>query len=96
MITEVAILNIRKNESNDFENSFYDAQEIISKMKGYVGHELQKCVEQKDKYILIVRWSSIEDHTEGFRKSVEYHKWKEMLHHFYDPFPIVEHYNKIF
>ncbi len=63
-------------------------------MKGYIGHELQKCIEKENKYILIVRWNTIEDHTEGFRKSEAYKEWKRLLHHFYDPFPVVEHYKK--
>lgn len=95
MITEIAFLYTRKNESKFFEKKFEKAKKIVSKMKGYIDHELQKCIEEENKYILIVRWNTIEDHTEGFRKSVEYNEWKRMLHHFYDPFPVVEHYQKI-
>lgn len=95
MITEFAVLYIKENESHLFENAFREAQKIISKMKGYIEHELQKCIEEKNKYILMVRWNTIEDHKEGFRKSEEYNEWKMMLHHFYDPFPVVEHYKKI-
>ncbi|TGV03568.1 antibiotic biosynthesis monooxygenase family protein [Flavivirga rizhaonensis] len=92
MILEVAILNIKKGLSVDFENSFQEAQNIISSMKGYISHELKKCVEQEDKYILLVNWETIEDHEIGFRKSNEYQTWKALLHHFYELFPIVEHY----
>jgi heme-degrading monooxygenase HmoA len=65
-------------------------------MKGYIQHELQKCMEEENKYLLIVRWKSLEDHTIGFRQSKEYKEWKSRLHHFYDPFPAVEHYKRIF
>lgn len=92
MILEVAILNIKKGFSVDYEKAFQEAQSIISSMKGYISHELKKCVEQEDKYILLVNWETIEDHEIGFRKSDEYQKWKALLHHFYEPFPIVEHY----
>ncbi|GAA3596832.1 antibiotic biosynthesis monooxygenase [Flavivirga abyssicola] len=92
MILEVAILNIKKGLSTDFEKAFSEAKNIISSMKGYISHELKKCVEQEDKYILLVNWETIEDHEVGFRKSNEYQKWKALLHHFYEPFPIVEHY----
>lgn len=92
MILEVAILNIKKGLSKDFEASFKKAESIISSKKGYVSHQLKKCIEQKDKYILLVNWETIEDHEIGFRKSDEYEQWKELLHHFYDPFPTVEHY----
>jgi heme-degrading monooxygenase HmoA len=96
MITEIALLRIRKNESGKFERAFGEAQRIISSMKGYLAHELQKCLEHEDKYLLIVRWEIVEDHTEGFRKSEGYQEWKNLLHHFYDPFPEVEHYTRIF
>jgi heme-degrading monooxygenase HmoA len=45
---------------------------------------------------LLVRWDTIEDHTVGFRQSLEYQQWKSLLHHFYDPFPMVEHYESVF
>jgi len=96
MITEIALLKIRENQSGEFEDSFGTAQKIISKMEGYMQHELQKCMEEENKYLLIVRWEKLENHTEGFRKNDEYLKWKELLHHYYDPFPTVEYYKKIY
>jgi heme-degrading monooxygenase HmoA len=96
MITEIALLKIREKESCEFEKSFSIAQKIIAGMEGYIEHELQKCIEEEDKYLLIVRWQKLENHTEGFRKSSEYIKWRELLHHYYDPFPTVEHYKKIY
>jgi heme-degrading monooxygenase HmoA len=95
MITEIALLHIKKDQGATFEQAFQKAQMIISSMQGYIEHELLKCVEEADKYLLIVRWETIKDHTEGFRNSEEYKEWKKLLHHFYDPFPEVEHYEKI-
>ena len=92
MILEVAILNIKKGQSKAFENAFEKAQAIIASMGGYLSHQLKKCMEQEDKYILLVNWKTIEDHEIGFRKSTKYQEWKSLLHHFYEPFPIVEHY----
>ena len=92
MILEVAILNIKKGFSRDFEINFEKAQTIISSMKGYISHQLKKCIEVENKYILLVNWETVEDHEVGFRKSSEYQEWKKLLHHFYEPFPTVEHY----
>ncbi len=92
MILEVAILNIKKGFSEEFEKAFGEAQAIISSMKGYLSHSLKKCMEDDDKYILLVNWETLEDHEVGFRKSDEYKEWKTLLHHFYEPFPIVQHY----
>jgi heme-degrading monooxygenase HmoA len=95
VILEVAILQVKPGLSEEFESNFRKASKIISSMKGYINHELQKCIEEQNKYILLVRWELLEDHTEGFRGSEEYLEWKSLLHHFYDPFPTVEHYENI-
>lgn len=92
MILEVATLNIKEGLSAEFEINFQKAEKIISSMKGYISHQLKKCVEQDDKYILLVNWETIEAHEIGFRQSEAYQEWKSLLHHFYEPFPVVEHY----
>jgi heme-degrading monooxygenase HmoA len=92
MILEIAILSVRAGEATDFESAFQRAQQIIASMPGYLSHELLQCLEVENRYVLLVRWRALEDHTEGFRKSDEYQEWKRLLHHFYDPFPTVEHY----
>lgn len=96
MILEVAILNVKVGETAAFETAFSQAQSIIARMPGYVEHELQKCVEKPNQYILLVRWQTLTDHTIGFRQSAEYQQWKALLHHFYEPFPTVEHYERVF
>ncbi|MCR8980761.1 antibiotic biosynthesis monooxygenase family protein [Brevibacillus laterosporus] len=79
----------------EFEKTFRIASEIISSMNGYISHELQRCMEVEGKFLLLVRWERLEDHTMGFRQSSEYQEWKELLHHFYHPFPTVEHFEKV-
>jgi len=95
MILEVAMLNINAGQSPAFEAAFKEASSIIASMPGYVRHELQKCLEVDDKYLLLVWWQTLEDHTVGFRGSDDYQRWKALLHHFYDPFPTVEHFTQI-
>jgi heme-degrading monooxygenase HmoA len=92
MVLEVAILNIKNGQTQAFEAAFSEAQDIISSMNGYISHGLKKCLENDHRYILLVEWQTLEDHTVGFRQSSEYQQWKALLHHFYDPFPTVEHY----
>lgn len=92
MILEVAVLDVKPGQTTEFERAFNEAQSIISSMAGYCSHELMQCLEIANRYILLVRWESVEAHTEGFRGSPEYQRWKELLHHFYDPFPEVHHY----
>jgi heme-degrading monooxygenase HmoA len=95
MILEIALLDVRPGQEADFEAAFAVAAPIIASMKGYHGHELQRCLERPSRYALLVRWATLEDHTVGFRGSPEYQEWRRLLHHFYDPFPTVEHYAEL-
>jgi heme-degrading monooxygenase HmoA len=72
MILEVAVLDIRAGLATDFEAAFRKAVPLISSMPGYISHELQKCVENPDRYILLVRWQTLANHTVGFRQSAAY------------------------
>lgn len=96
MILEVAMLDVKPNQETEFEAAFEKAQRIISSMDGYISHQLQKCIENESRYILLVNWKKLEDHTVGFRESNEYQEWRTLLHHFYNPLPIVEHYKSVY
>jgi heme-degrading monooxygenase HmoA len=91
----VAILDIKPGLAQEFEAAFATASGIIMAMPGYLSSELQHCWENENRYILLVRWQTLEDHTIGFRQSEQYQEWRSLLHHFYDPFPTVEHYTAI-
>jgi heme-degrading monooxygenase HmoA len=95
MILEVATLDVKPDQTAAFETAFVQAQAIISSMPGYMSHQLQKCLEKPNRYLLLVNWQTLEDHTEGFRGSPQYQEWKALLHHFYEPFPTVEHYTNL-
>ena len=95
MILEVAILNVKTGQETHFEAAFTTASSIIASMKGYKRHELRRCLEIANQYVLLVEWDTLEDHTIGFRGSEQYQEWRRLLHHFYDPFPTVEHYESI-
>lgn len=95
MVLEAAMLSIKPGMTEEFEDSFREASPLIASIDGYLGHELQRCLEDDCKYLLLVRWRSLEDHTEGFRESPQYQQWKALLHHYYSPFPAVEHFTSV-
>jgi heme-degrading monooxygenase HmoA len=95
VIQEVAILNVRAGCQTAFEAAFSQAAPIIAASPGYISHQLKRCLESRTRYLLLVNWRSLEDHTQGFRGSSAYQQWKALLHHFYDPFPTVEHYEAL-
>jgi heme-degrading monooxygenase HmoA len=96
VILEAASLDVLPGREIEFEAAFGEAQAIIASMPGYISHQLQRCLENQSRYLLLVNWQSLEDHTVGFRQSEQYQVWRELLHPFYDPFPTVEHYSAIY
>lgn len=96
VILEVAILDVKLSEEKEFEAAFHKAQAIISSMDGYIAHQLQNCIEKPNRYLLLVSWQTLEDHTVGFRQSPKYQAWRALLHHYYEPFPVVEHYKSVY
>ncbi|MBY6241742.1 antibiotic biosynthesis monooxygenase [Methylosinus sp. Sm6] len=91
-VLEAAMLDIRPGEECAFENAIRVALPLISATPGFVSMEIRRCIETSSRYLLLVTWEKLEDHTIGFRQSDRYAEWKALLHHFYDPFPVVEHY----
>ncbi|WP_207485122.1 antibiotic biosynthesis monooxygenase family protein [Arenibaculum pallidiluteum] len=93
MILEIAILQVVPGREAAFEAAFAEARPLIARQKGHVRNALLRSVESRPgRYLLQVWWETLTDHTEGFRGSADYQEWKRLLHHFYDPFPEVEHY----
>jgi heme-degrading monooxygenase HmoA len=92
VILEIATLDIKPGQTQAFEAAFATAQTIIAASPGYVRHELQHCLENQQRYVLLVWWTDLQSHTVGFRQSARYQQWKALLHHFYDPLPTVEHF----
>jgi heme-degrading monooxygenase HmoA len=92
VIIERAELPVVAGREAEFEAAFAEAKSIIAASDGFLGLELSRCVERPNVYLLLVRWRSVEDHEQGFRGSAGYERWRTLLHHFYDPFPVVEHY----
>jgi heme-degrading monooxygenase HmoA len=95
MILEHAILPVRPGSESDFEEAFQMARPLISRQPGFCSLSISHSIESPNLYLLLVEWDSVEAHTEGFRGSADYERWKELLHHFYDPFPVVEHFTTV-
>jgi heme-degrading monooxygenase HmoA len=95
MITEHALLPVMSGLEDEFEAAFDQARLIIASMRGFVSLSLSRSIETPGTYLLLVQWDSLEDHTDGFRGSAQYQQWRALLHHFYEPFPVVEHYELV-
>jgi heme-degrading monooxygenase HmoA len=94
MVLEHAVLQVVPGQEAAFEQAFATAKAVIAGSSGFRTLRLSRCIEDASRYLLLVEWTALEDHTEGFRKSAEYDEWRRLLHHFYDPFPTVDHYSE--
>ena len=95
VITEQAALDVIPGREAEFEEAFATAKAIIAASPGFVSLRLLRCIETPNRFLLLVEWDTLEDHTDGFRGSAGYEEWKRLLHHFYDPFPTVEHFKQV-
>ena len=96
MVLELVTWNIKAGFEHEFELAFDQAQVILSEMDGYLSHQLQKCIEEPGRYILLVHWNEIEDHTEGFQKSGKYQEYRSLIKPYYEPNATLEHYEVVF
>lgn len=93
MILELATIDIKQGTNAEFEQNLQKAQYVISKANGYLGHEFQKCIERDNRYILLIKWTTLEAHTEGFRGSELFKQWRGLIGHFFENPPLVEHFD---
>jgi heme-degrading monooxygenase HmoA len=95
VITEHALLQVLPGREDEFVDAMERAKELIASSPGFVSLSVQRGIERPGCFVLLVEWETLEDHTEGFRGSAAYEHWRAALHHFYDPFPVVEHYEPV-
>ena len=94
MILEHAVLEVKAGQSAAFEAALVLARPLIEATPGFSRMEVRPCVERENCYLLLVWWETLEAHTIGFRQSDRYAAWRAALHHFYEPFPAVDHYGE--
>ncbi len=91
-VLEHALLPVAPGRAAEFEAAVVRARPLILASPGCRWLSITRCVERADTYLLLVAWDSLEAHTEGFRGSPAFAEWRALLHHFYDPAPVVEHF----
>lgn len=94
MILESALLDVKPGEEAGFEAAIKEARPLIAATPGFRTISVRRCIETPNRYLLLVEWDKLEDHTIGFRQSARYAPWRALLHRFYDPFPRVEHFGE--
>jgi heme-degrading monooxygenase HmoA len=92
VILELAQITVHASTEARFESVFPTAIRLLAASPGYLSHELQRSVETPNRYALLVRWRTLEDHTVGFRGSTAFAEWRAQLAPFLAAPPVVEHF----
>ncbi len=93
MITEIADLRVAPGKQESFAAALkLGLDTVLSKAHGYVSHEIQHCIETPERFVLLIKWQTLEDHTVGFRGSKAYEDWRAIVGPFFSQPPQVEHF----
>ena len=95
MILEVAVMKIKPESIAQFEAVFPKAAAVTASVKGYISHEMVRCVETRGKYYFLIRWESIEAHEVNFRQSPKRQEFRNLLGEFFAEPPAAEHFESI-
>jgi heme-degrading monooxygenase HmoA len=93
MVVEIAIIEAKPGEADAMREGLTRARDVIERSPGYRGSAFQQSIERPERFVLYIRWDTIEDHTEGFRKGALFPEWRaNWAQHMAGP-PDVLHYN---
>src|ERR1700745_4351770 len=94
MITEIAQIDVKPGSEKDFEAAAAKARAAFGRSKGFHGFELQKSIEKPQRYRLMVKWETLENHTVDFRGSENFAEWRALVGQYFASPPGVEHTQK--
>ncbi|MGD0881570.1 MAG: antibiotic biosynthesis monooxygenase family protein [Acidimicrobiales bacterium] len=95
MVLEHALITIRPDEHDRFEAAMVEARRVIAGSPGFHSLSLHRGIESPDRYLLLVEWESLEDHTVGFRESPAFAEWRSHIGPFFDVPPEVDHFDPV-
>ena len=96
MILELADIRIHPGQNAAFEEAIQRGlATVIVSAKGFQGYKVNRGIESTERYILQIFWSTLEDHTVGFRQSDAFTQWRAIVGPFFAGPPTVEHFDLV-
>ena len=92
MVLEIARFAILAGREDDFVAAYREAREQLGVTDGFRSARMTRGVESPSQFVLLVEWDTVEAHTENFRKSDRFLRWRELIGPFFDGDPDVEHW----
>lgn len=94
MILELADIQIQAGTQAEFDIAIQRGiDEVISKAKGFSGYKVNKGIESPQRYLLMIFWETLENHTVDFRQSAAFDEWRLIVGPYFASPPVVEHFN---
>ena len=94
MILELADIRIHAGQQAQFDEAILRGiNEVISHAKGFKGYKVNKGIESPERYILMIFWETLENHTVDFRQSQAFVQWRDIVGSFFATPPQVEHFD---
>ncbi|MGV8897972.1 MAG: antibiotic biosynthesis monooxygenase family protein [Burkholderiaceae bacterium] len=94
MILELADIHIKTGTHADFDIAIQRGiNEVIAKAKGFSGYKLNRGIESPERYVLMIFWETLENHTVDFRESAAFQDWRSIVGPYFASPPVVEHFN---
>ena len=92
MILEHCDIEIDPSKSTEFEEAILrGVSTVISRAKGFRGFKVNHSIESPARYLLLIYWDSLENHTMDFRGSDAFNDWRAIVGPFFAKPPFVEH-----
>jgi heme-degrading monooxygenase HmoA len=93
MILELADIRIQPGKQAEFDEAIQRGiAQVISKSKGFKGFKVNKGMESPERYILMIFWETLENHTVDFRQSPAFAEWRAIVGPYFATPPVVEHF----
>jgi heme-degrading monooxygenase HmoA len=93
MILELADIRIHAGQQAAFDEAIQRGlRTVIHKARGFRGFKVNKGLESPERYILMIFWDTLEDHTVHFRQSPAFAEWRAIVGPFFATPPVVEHF----
>jgi heme-degrading monooxygenase HmoA len=94
MILELADIRIQPGKQAEFDAAIQrGVEQVISKAKGFCGYKVNKGIESPERYVLMIYWQSLENHTVDFRESPAFQQWRAIVGPYFAAPPVVEHFS---
>ena len=96
MVLEIADIRIQTGQHEAFAEAIQRGlRTVIARAQGVLGWQVQHAIETPERFVLMIRWATLEDHTVAFRQGPLFAEWRAIVGPFFAGPPVVEHFELV-